>query len=189
MAAFTAVLDACVLYPAPLSDLLVSLAAAGIYRAKWTEQIHDEWTRNLLQNRTDLNEKQLKKRCTAMNMAIPDCLVTGYEDLIDSLTLKDPDDRHVLAAAIRSNADTIVTFNLKDFDADELSKYDIYSEHPDEFVSNMISIYTPQVIDAVRKQRARLKNPPKSAEDFLETLHKQGLPQTVNSLAKFVGSI
>ena len=95
-------LDACVLYPAPLRDLLLSLAAAEIYRAKWSQQILDEWTRNLIANRPDLDPQRLQITCTRMNVAVPDSLVTGYEDLIESLELPDPDDRHVLAVAIRS---------------------------------------------------------------------------------------
>ena len=189
MPGFTAVLDACVLYPAPLRDLLMSLAADGLYRAKWSQQIHDEWTRNLLADRDDLTLEQLQQCCTCMNAAVPDSLVTGYEELIESLTLRDPDDRHVLAVAIRSNADSIVTFNLKDFDDDELSKFDLYKEHPDEFISNMIEIYTPRVISAVREMRARLKNPPKTVDEFLETLRNQGLPQSVSKLSDFADSL
>lgn len=189
MSGFTAVLDACVLYPAPLRDLLLSLAAHGLYRAKWSQQIHDEWTRNVLANRDDLTAEQLQRCCTLMNTAVPDSLVTGYEDLISSLTLKDPDDRHVLAVAVRSNADSIVTFNLKDFDEDELKKFDLYTEHPDEFISNMIEIYTPRVISAVKEMRARLRNPPKTVEEFLTTMHIQGLPQSVFKLSEFADSL
>ena len=118
-------LDACVLYPAPLRDLLLSLAAAGLYRAKWSQQIHDEWTRKLIANRPELDLERLRITCTKMNVAVPDSLVTGYEDLIDSLHLRDPDDRHVLAVAIRSDTDAIITFNQRDFDESELAKYDI----------------------------------------------------------------
>jgi predicted nucleic acid-binding protein len=153
-----------VLYPAPLRDLLLSLAAAGIYRAKWSQQIHEEWTRNLIANRPDLDAERLQRTCTQMNTAVPDSLVTGYEDLIESLELKDPDDRHVVAVAIRSDADSIVTFNQKDFDETELHKYDLYTEHPDEFISNIIKIHTPRVIATVREMRARLKNPLKEAQ-------------------------
>lgn len=189
MSGFIAVLDACVLYPAPLRDLLLSLAAGGLYRAKWSEQIHDEWTRNLLKNRDDLTVEQLQRCCTCMNAAVPDSLVTGYEQLIDSITLNDPDDRHVVAVAIRSNADSIVTFNRKDFNENELEKFDLYTEHPDEFISNMIEIYTPRVISAVREMRARLKNPPKEVGEFLETLHSQGLPQSVAKLSEYADSL
>jgi len=76
------VLDACVLYPAPLRDLLLSLAAAGLYRAKWSQQIHDEWTRNLLEKRPDLTMEQLQATCLKMNVAVVDSLVIGYEDLV-----------------------------------------------------------------------------------------------------------
>lgn len=182
-------LDACVLYPAPLRDLLLSLAAAGLYRAKWSQRIHDEWTRNLLENRPDLTIEQLQATCLKMNVAVPDSLVIGYEDLIESLHLPDPDDRHVLAVAIRSDADAIITFNQRDFNEAELAKYDIYTEHPDEFVSNMITLYTPRVISAVRRMGGRLRNPPKTVDDFLKTLHQQGLPQTVNRLSEFAASI
>ena len=124
-----------------------------------------------------------------MNVAVADSLVIGYEDVINSLHLPDPDDRHVLAVAIRSDADAILTFNLADFDEAELAKYDIYTEHPDEFVSNMITLYTPRVISAVREMRGRLRNPPKTVDDFLKTWHQQGLPQTVNRLSEFAASI
>jgi len=114
-----------------------------------------------------------------------DSLVTEYEGLIDSLTLKDPGDRHVLAVAIRSNADSIVTFNHKDFDETELDKYDLYTEHPDEFVSNMIEIDTPKVIAVVREMRQRLQNPCIEVDNFLATLRSQGLPQSVNRLSNY----
>jgi len=124
-----------------------------------------------------------------MNSAVPDSLVTGYEQLVESLELKDADDRHVLAAAIRSNADSIVTFNQKDFDETELQKYDLFTEHPDEFVSNMLGVHTPRVIATVRKMRLRLKKPAVQVTEFLETLHRQGLPQTVSLLSEYAGSV
>lgn len=141
--------------------------------------------RNLLTQRPELDAERLKTTCSRMNIAVPDSLVTGYEDLIESLQLSDPDDRHVLAVAIRADADAIITFNQRDFDENELKKYDLYTEHPDEFVSNMISIYTPRTISAVREMRGRLKNPPRNVSEFLSTLHRQGLPQTVNRLSDF----
>lgn len=182
-------LDACVLYPAPLRDLLLSLASAGLYRAKWSQRIHDEWTRNLLQKRPDLKLERLQATCLKMNLAVPDSLVTGYEDLIESLQLLDPDDRHVLAAAIRSDADAIITFNQRDFGELELAKYDIFIEHPDEFVSIMVTLYTPRVISVVREMRGRLRNPPKSVDEFLNTLHQQGLPLTVIRLSEFANAL
>lgn len=96
---FTAVYDACVLYPAPLRDFLMWLGLSGRFRARWSAQIHDEWKRNLLLNRSDLTSAQLDRTSALMDLATPDGLVTDHEVLITGLTLPDPDDRHVLAAA------------------------------------------------------------------------------------------
>ena len=86
MTTFTALFDACVLYPAPLRDFLLHLSCTGLFRARWTEEIHVEWTRNLLANRTDLRPEQLQRTRDLMNKAVPDCLVTGHMKLVDSLT-------------------------------------------------------------------------------------------------------
>lgn len=115
MATFTALYDSCVLYPAPLRDLLMWLGLSDLFRPRWSNEIHEEWIRNVLKDRPDLTREQLERTRDLMNANVRDCLVTGYEPLIDGLTLPDPDDRHVLAAAIRASADVIVTFNLKDF--------------------------------------------------------------------------
>jgi len=95
---FTAVYDACVLYPAPLRDLLVRLGLSGRFRARWSAQIHDEWQRNLLRNRPDLTAMQIERTSGLMDRAIPDALVCGHEHLVAGLDLPDQDDRHVLAA-------------------------------------------------------------------------------------------
>ncbi len=99
----------------------MELAAAKLFRAKWSDAVHDEWMRNLLENRTDLTRERLERTKTLMNKAVPDANVSGYEDLIEGLRLPDPDDRHVLAAAIASECDAIVTFNQKDFPGDYLA--------------------------------------------------------------------
>jgi hypothetical protein len=100
---FTAIFDACVLYPAPLRDLLLSLAQTELFRARWTNDIHEEWIRSVLKDRPDL-APNLQRTRELMDTAVPDCLVTGYQSLIDSLKLPDPQDRHVLAAAIVGRA-------------------------------------------------------------------------------------
>ena len=97
---YTVLFDACTLYPAPLRDFIMEIAAMGLFRAKWTNKIHDEWIRNLLANRNDLSPAKLERTKRLMNEAIPDCLVADYENLIAGLDLPDEDDRHILAAAI-----------------------------------------------------------------------------------------
>lgn len=125
MATPCAVLDACVLYPAPVRDLLLQLARDGAYRARWTDDIQNEWMRNVLGNRPDLTATQLAYTRSQMEKHIPDALVTGYAHHIAVVHLPDPDDRHVVAAAIAARADAIVTFNLRDFPAAILEPLDI----------------------------------------------------------------
>jgi hypothetical protein len=176
------VYDACVLYPAPLRDLLVQLATVRIFQAKWTELIHDEWTRNLLIKRPDLNVDRLARLRILMNENVPDALVTDFEHLIPSLELPDLDDRHVLAAAITATADIIVTFNLKDFPASILDRYGIIAKHPDVFLRDLIERNPQQVLEAVETIRSRLKNPPQTFNNYMETLVKQGLQNSVAML-------
>jgi hypothetical protein len=111
-----------------------------------------------------------------MNQNVPDSLVVDFEDLIPTLELPDPDDRHVLAAAIIAEAQIIVTFNLKDFPVSILARYGITAQHPDLFICNLIERYPQQVLQAVETILARLKNPPQSFDRHLETLANQGLP-------------
>lgn len=185
MSSFTVVFDANVLYPAPLRDLLVRLATTDLFRARWTARIHDEWMRNVLKNRSDIQHDQLERTRQLMDKHCHDCLVTDYEILIDSLQLPDEDDRHVLAAAVRCGADAIITKNLKDFPEAELSPYGIQAIHPDDFVINNIDLNVAKVLEAVRKQRASLKNPVIDVDSFLDILLKQGLPQTVEVLRDY----
>ncbi|MDH0759327.1 PIN domain-containing protein [Pseudomonas juntendi] len=182
---FTVIYDACVLYPAPLRDLLMHLALTGAYRARWSVQIHDEWTRNVLKNRSDLTKYQLDRTVVAMNRAVPDCLVNDYEPLMQGLDLPDEDDRHVLAAAIKCGASVIVTYNLKDFPAEILKRFEIEALHPDVFLADIWDLDQAAVLEAVQKQRASLKNPRYTARELLDTLLKQRLPEIVKHLSGY----
>lgn len=178
----TAVLDACVLFPAPLRDLLMELAVRDLFRARWTDEIHDEWVRNLLGQRPDLDPKRLERTRSLMNSHVRDCLVTGYQTLIPALTLPDSDDRHVLAAAIRCDADLIITKNLKDFPREILDGFGIEAQHPDDFIVDLLHTNEGSVSSAVRAVLDRLKNPPKTYAEYLLTLEQQELIQTVRRL-------
>src|SRR5262249_45053844 len=130
----TAVYDANILYPAPMRDLFIRPAQAGLVRAKGTETIHDEWMRHVLKDHPHLSAERLPRTRALMNEAVRDSLVTGYEDLIATLSVPDPDDRHVPAAAIHAGADIIVTCNLTDFPAEALARFNIDAQHPDDFL-------------------------------------------------------
>lgn len=180
---FVVVLDACVLYPAPLRDFLLTLAVrTGLFQAKWTDEIHEEWIRNLCQNRPDLTYEKLARTRDLMNQAVPDSLVSHYEDLLNAVKLPDENDRHVVAAAIKSKAQVIVTFNLRDFPSDALDKYDMVAKHPDEFCMDLWSLDRRAVCRSFVAMQKRLKNPPKATQEVLDTLKQSGLPRLTASL-------
>ncbi|MCE3046381.1 PIN domain-containing protein [Legionella sp. 16cNR16C] len=185
MSNFTVLYDACVFYPAPLRDLLMQLAVSELYRAKWTNRIHEEWIRNVLRNRPDLSRDVLEKTKNIMNMSVLDCLVENYEDIEAALKLPDPNDNHVLAAAIVSGCNVIVTFNTKDFPKQELDKYSIEAQHPDDFLMHLTDLHFEKLCLATKTVRSRLKNPPKNIEEYLLILSKQGLEKTVSFLRKY----
>jgi hypothetical protein len=182
---FTALFDACVLYPAPLRDLLMYLALTDLFRARWTNDIHEEWIRSVLKDRPDLTRDKLERTRDLMNDHVRDGLVTGFEALIPTLTLPDPDNRHVLAAAIRCGADVIVTFNLKDFPNERLRPFGIEAQHPDDFLTYQLDLAENLVCTAAKRHRASLKNPPKTVEEYLDALERQCLPKTVSVLRRF----
>lgn len=184
MTGLTVVYDACVLYPAPLRDLLMWLALTKLFKAKWSEKIHQEWIRNVLKNRPDLTLAQLNRTKQLMNQSVGDALVTDYEYLIPSLTLPDLDDLHVLATAIHCRADLIITFNLKDFPLSILKNYRLEAISPDDFVLELLDINQSQVIDAVSQHRNSLKSPPLTLQKYLQTLRNQRLIETAEILGE-----
>ncbi|ORM71481.1 MULTISPECIES: PIN domain-containing protein [Gammaproteobacteria] len=180
---YTVVFDACVLYPAPLRSFLMYLAAGGQFRARWSEDIHEEWIRNVLLNRPELSRTQLERVRALMDRHVPDALVTGYQSLVESIRgLPDEDDRHVVAAAIVTQAEGIVTFNLRDFPDEVLSVWNLRAIHPDSFITDLTDLDITTVIDAARRQRASLLSPPFTPDEFLDCLLRQQLPETVSRL-------
>jgi predicted nucleic acid-binding protein len=174
-----AVLDANVLYPVPVRDILLEMADVKLFQPKWTNQIHEEWIRSLLKNRHDIDPKVLKKLQATMDKAFPDANVSSYESLIDGITLPDTDDRHVLAAAIKSKAKIIVTNNLKDFPVKHLKPYHIEALSPDRFVKNLIALDENRALKAFKAQVHRLVNPPLSNAQILNSLENCGLTGSV----------
>lgn len=187
-ARYTAVLDANVLYQALSRDLLLSLAHADLYSAKWSAHIRDEWTRSLLRDRPAM-EAQIAAAAQAMEDAIPDCLVVGYEHLIEGLKLPDGDDRHVLAAAIVGHADAIVTFNEKDFPKEVLDPLGVEIQTPDEFVLNQLMLDKATALAAIKRMRERWRRPQYDAAALVALLERRGLPQTAAHLRDVVALI
>lgn len=189
MSRHTALFDANVLYPAPMRDLLMQLAVADLFRARWTADIHREWIDALLRRDPHRDRSALERTRDLMDRATRDSLIVGYDQLIPSLALPDADDRHVLAAAIVGRCDVIVTHNLKDFPAAVLEPYGIEARHPDDFLCEQFRLAPDPFCIAVRKVRARLKHPPYSVADYLEILTHQGLVATVAELESFAEAL
>jgi hypothetical protein len=180
-----ALLDANVLYPAPMRDLLLQLAVSDLFRARWSADIHREWIEALLRNEPHRDRAALERTRDLMDRAVRDCLVTGYEPLIPTLTLPDANDRHVLAAAIAGQCDVIVTMNIHHFPEAALTSFGIAAQHPDDFLSHRLVLAPDPFCDAVRKVRARLSRPTYSTDEYLDILRQQGLPATVSGLRPF----
>lgn len=187
--AFIVVYDACVLYPAPLRDLLMRVAQAGLVRARWTDHILDECFRNIAVARPEIPTTALERTRRLMNASIANALITDWESLIAGLELPDPDDRHVLAAAIRGGAQVIVTTNLRDFPTHRLKPYGVEAQHPDDFLLGLVDLAPAAIANIVAQQATALKNPPRSAAELLVTLRNNGLVQTVAKLHDVLGSV
>ncbi len=150
-------------------NLLLHLAAAGLFRAKWSVDIHEEWMRNL-EEKEGIPRAKLERLRVIMDKAIPDCLVTGYDSLVDGLTLPDTKDRHVLAAAIRCGANVIVTTNLKHFPESALRKFDIVAQHPDDFIVDQIGLKPRTVAIAIVRHKKSLSKSRLTWKQYLHAL-------------------
>lgn len=184
-ARYTALLDACVLYPLAMTDALMSLATAGFFAAKWTIRIEDEWIGALERQRPDLAGR-LNVRRDDMRGAVPDWEVpeSAWTTLIRGIDLPDPNDAHVLAAAIAGHADCIVTSNLRDFPSSVLQPYGIEAIDPDTFILNQWDLDPVNAITAFKHMRARRKKPESSPEEFAYAMEVGGLPTTADRLRR-----
>jgi hypothetical protein len=167
-----------------ITDLIIETARAGIFRPRWSEDIHDEWVRNVLEKRPDTDPAKINNRKAAMDRAMPDALVSGYEHLTGALTMVDAKDWHVLAAAIVGGADVIVTKNLKHFPDEAVNRFGIEAQHPDTFLIHQRGLHEQLFVDCARRCRARLKNPPRSTDEYLEGLQRAGLVAVAAELGK-----
>jgi hypothetical protein len=173
--------DACALYGNTLRDLLIRVCRARLVQARWTDQILDALCR-ALNRRPGVDEVKVARLRTLMNKAIPDCLITDFESLILGLKLPDSDDRHVLAAAIKCGADTIVTANLSDFPEDELSRWNITAQSPDDFMLDLLDVADRVVFACIQQIADQRINPPETIDEILDQLERSGLIRSAAAL-------
>lgn len=181
---FTAFFDANVFYGARLRSLILFLAQTKLFRARWSDRVHDEWIRNLLEKRPSLQRADLMRTRQLMDAAVLDALVTGYEPLINAMDLPDPDDRHVLAAAVVCKASCIVTFNISDFPEESLAPYGLHAVHPDDFLRDVESVDPAAFADAVWQDLDHYRAPPLDLPEYVVALRKAGVPRIAEQISK-----
>jgi len=178
---FIVVYDANALYGNTLRDLLIRIAQTDLVQAKWTDRILDEVLGGVKKRHPDLGPERIDRLRELMIQAVPDCIVRGHEPLIEGLQLRDPDDRHVLAAAIKAGAQVIVTSD-KDFTSKALAPWNIEAKTPDEFVLDQIEIADRMIWGCVQQIANSRSNPPETVEDVLGQLERAGLLRSAAAL-------
>lgn len=184
-----AVYDACVLYPFHLRNVLIQCAFDGLVEARWTNEIHDEWIRNLVANTPALSIERLLATRDKMNAVLPEANVVNYHPMIADLALPDPDDRHVLAAAIAGKASIIVTWNPKDFPRQALRTHGVTSRSPDDFLADIHTAFPDAVMSSVSCSRHNLRKTKPPVEAFVEALRQSGLPKFADILRRNVAAL
>lgn len=177
-----AFLDASVLYPAGLRNLLLRLASNHCFHARWSADVHREWMAAVLRDYPDVRPEALERTRSLMDRHAEGCIVTGYARLVPGIHLPDRADRHVVAAAIVGEARAIVTRNLRHFPAARIRAYGLRAVAPDDFVMALFDMDGGAVVASAREHRASLRRPPLSVDDYLEVLRRQGLPRIVDAL-------
>jgi predicted nucleic acid-binding protein len=177
---FIAVLDTNVVYPVIIRDILFWFAYYDLFTPKWSEHIFDEWKKVMKEK--GVSDEEAEKRISKANTAFPDALVQNYEGLINHLKLPDINDRHVLAAAIKTNANLIVTNNIKDFPEEYLQSFSIHAKTADDFLTDIIDLNQEQAIAAFKEMVLNKKNPKQDEFEVLDLLRNAGLKDTANYL-------
>ncbi len=180
---FTAVLDANVIAGVLPRDILLSLAGAGFYRPRWSALILDEFEAYYTKKFDDAPGAAYQR--SRMEIAFPDALVSDFDALMDVAKLPDPDDHHVLAAAIQTKAAVIVTNNLTDFPADVLARFELEARSHDQFVADILDMGGPEAISALREMRERYRNPALNAEAITSNIEQLGLQETAALLYRY----
>ena len=176
MPEITALADANVLTSMTLCDLIVETAHHGLFAARWSDDIHEEWIKAVLGMPPPRPRALLERRRRLMDANAPGSLVTGYRPLVPTLSLPDAGDCHVLAAAIKGGCNVLVTFNLRHFPIATLAPYGIEPIHPDLFLLARLADDAPTFLAAIKAVLDRMKNPPMSVDEYIARLRRVGLP-------------
>ncbi|MDT0606008.1 PIN domain-containing protein [Croceitalea rosinachiae] len=181
---FTCVLDTNIIYPIEIRDLLFWFAFFELFTPKWSNHIFDEWEK--VMKGKGVEDEEIKKRTNRANLAFPDALVTNYEPLIETLELPDSKDRHVMAAAIKTNANVIVTNNLKDFPKEYLSRFGLSAKSADDFITDIIDLNHEKAVQAFKKLVLNRRNPDLDEYEVLDVLRKNGLKESADYLHSLI---
>ncbi|WP_430906134.1 PIN domain-containing protein [Maribacter sp. 2-571] len=177
-------MDTNIIYPIEIRDLLFWFAFFELFTPKWSSHIFDEWEKVMKGKGVD--QEEIKKRTNRANLAFPDALVTNYEPLIETLELPDAKDRHVMAAAIKTNANVIVTNNLKDFPKEYLSRFGLSAKSADDFITDIIDLNHEKAVQAFRKLVLNRRNPSLDEYEVLDVLRKNGLKESADYLHSLI---
>jgi hypothetical protein len=178
------IIDACILYPFHLRNVIVQIAVDRLIDARWSDEIHDEWIRNLVADVPGISTERLQITRKLMNDALPHATVTGYRAHLEAITLPDPDDRHVVAAAITAGGSVILTWNLRDFPTKELKKHGLVRGTPDAFLTDLYEKVPELTLASLANARRNLSKTHISAPDFIDILKNQKLTQLAARVAK-----
>lgn len=181
---FTCVLDTNVIYPIEIRDFLFWLAFQDMYTPKWSMHIFDEWRKIMAEK--GVTKKEIDKRIDNANKAFPDALVQNYESLISCIDLPDDKDRHVVAAAIKTNANLIVTHNLKDFPNTTLYQFGLSAKNPDEFITDLIDLDAEKALEAFQNLVLNRRKPEQDEFQVLDIFRNVGLKDTANFIHSLI---
>lgn len=188
-AGFTAFFDSSALYPLRLRDLLLRLARTDLFRARWSADVLSDWMTAYVAAHPGASPHFLEKQCTLMNSEARDSLVDGHQSLMPAFSSLQPAEAHVVAAAVYSRSDVIVTSLGRSYPNEILNHYRLHKEHPDEFIAHLIDLNAAKAILAVKEARIALQHPAFNSTEYLLMLERAGLPQTVSLLRAFTGAI
>ena len=181
---FTVLLDSCVLHGTHVRDIMLRLAAAELFRPKWSDGIEEEVRRSLT-SKLSINSSNIDRLFEKMNESFPDAKVINTDILKPIEGFRDKDDLHVLGAALISRSDTIITFNMRDFKDVHLKRFDLAAKHPDDFLIDTLGLDLTKSLSAIRKARQSRKNPPMSEDDFIYWSRKCGLTSFAEKLETY----